>query len=79
MMRATFTDYDPQALGNCLTGSVAAGVYELDRNGRSLNHPVLSERVFHVRVWDEALYARTQNNTSAASRSVSQNASARSS
>ena len=73
-MRATFTSYDPRADGSCLTGSVIAGVEELDINGKSLNRPVLSKsKVFHVRVWDGALYASTQNITSAGSRSVCQN------
>jgi hypothetical protein len=43
-MRATDT-YDPRALGDCLIGSDDAGVAELDRNGRSLNRPVLDESV----------------------------------
>ncbi len=51
-MKATLTTCDLQALGSGLIGSDDAGVYELDRNGRSLNRPVL-QGVFQIRVCDE--------------------------
>ena len=36
---------DPLALGHRLIGAEVAGVDELDRNGRSLNRPVLEQSV----------------------------------
>jgi hypothetical protein len=39
-MRATVTNYDPQARGDRLIGPDCVGVDELDVNGRSLNRPV---------------------------------------
>ena len=50
-MRATVNHYDPQALGDRLTGPDGAGVEELNIKGRSLNRPFL-ERVIQVRVCD---------------------------
>ena len=44
---------DLQALGSGLIGSDDAGVDELDRNGRSLNRPVLLQGVFQIRVCDK--------------------------
>jgi len=37
-------NYDPQVLGDRLIGPDDTGVDELDRNGRSLNHPVPYQR-----------------------------------
>lgn len=63
-------NYDPQALGYRLIGSVDAGVDEQDRNGRPPTAPYLFE-VFLIRVLKEALDANPLIHFGLRGRSVS--------
>jgi hypothetical protein len=66
-------NYAPRVLGDRLIGPDDTGVDELDRNGRSLNHPVPSERCSKSGCVTGSLYSGPWTHSSADSRSVFKN------